>query len=190
MTTSTRAFVLRLDNHREKLMEASKGYKRIYRANLSRIGLVGTVLMLEGCNSAALLDPKGSVGVQGKGADYYCSVADADCRHPRDLMTIYFAYRYRESNTTEEYAPDWAHSTKIEIVVWTIPIIIIAILATITWRTTHELEPSKPLESDALSLWWSKWSLWTGSGCSSIRSKTLRRLTMLRSRKMYRWRLS
>ena len=31
---------------------------------------------------------------------------------------------------------------------WTIPIIIIAILATITWRSTHELEPSKPLESD------------------------------------------
>ena len=39
---------------------------------------------------------------------------------PVILMTIYFAYRYRESNTTEEYAPDWAHSTKIEIVVWTL----------------------------------------------------------------------
>ncbi len=33
-------------------------------------------------------------------------------------MTVYFAYRYRETNTTEEYAPDWAYiSTKIEIVV-------------------------------------------------------------------------
>ncbi|MDW2406147.1 ubiquinol oxidase subunit II, partial [Vibrio sp. 1262-1] len=59
-----------------------------------------------------------------------------------------FAYRYRASNTDEEYAPEWSHSTKIEVVVWTIPIIIIAILATITWRSTHELEPSKPLVSD------------------------------------------
>ncbi|MEF1262974.1 ubiquinol oxidase subunit II, partial [Vibrio harveyi] len=50
--------------------------------------------------------------------------------------------------TGEEYAPEWAHSTKIEVVVWTIPIIIIAILATITWRSTHELEPSKPIASD------------------------------------------
>lgn len=128
-------------------MEASR-YKRILsRANLSRIGLVGTVLMLEGCNSA-LLDPKGSVGVQEKELIITALLLMLIVVIPVILMTIYFAYRYRESNTTEEYAPDWAHSTKIEIVVWTIPIIIIAILATITWRTTHELEPSKPLESD------------------------------------------
>ncbi|CDT01058.1 Ubiquinol oxidase subunit 2 [Vibrio coralliirubri] len=108
---------------------------------------MGTVLMLEGCNSA-LLDPKGSVGVQEKELIITALLLMLIVVIPVILMTIYFAYRYRESNTTAEYAPDWAHSTKIEIVVWTIPIIIIAILATITWRTTHELEPSKPLESD------------------------------------------
>ncbi|WP_080566550.1 ubiquinol oxidase subunit II [Vibrio splendidus] len=128
-------------------MEASR-YKRILsRANLSRIGLVATALMLEGCNSA-LLDPKGSVGVQEKELIITALLLMLIVVIPVILMTVYFAYRYRETNTTEEYAPDWAHSTKIEIVVWTIPIIIIAILATITWRSTHELEPSKPLESD------------------------------------------
>ncbi|MFV8459598.1 ubiquinol oxidase subunit II [Vibrio campbellii] len=128
-------------------MEASR-YKRILsRANLSRIGLVATALMLEGCNSA-LLDPKGSVGVQEKELIITALLLMLIVVIPVILMTVYFAYRYRETNTAEEYAPDWAHSTKIEIVVWTIPIIIIAILATITWRSTHELEPSKPLESD------------------------------------------
>ncbi|MFZ3408834.1 ubiquinol oxidase subunit II [Vibrio chagasii] len=128
-------------------MEASR-YKRILsRANLSRIGLVATALMLEGCNSA-LLDPKGSVGVQEKELIITALLLMLIVVIPVILMTVYFAYRYRETNTKEEYAPDWAHSTKIEIVVWTIPIIIIAILATITWRSTHELEPSKPLESD------------------------------------------
>ncbi|WP_083796251.1 ubiquinol oxidase subunit II [Vibrio sp. AND4] len=123
-------------------MEASR-YTRI----LSRISLVVTILMLSGCNSA-LLDPKGSIGVQEKELIITALLLMLIVVIPVILMTIYFAYRYRESNTGEEYAPDWSHSTKIEVVVWTIPIIIIAILAAITWRSTHELEPSKPIESD------------------------------------------
>ncbi|HEQ3589689.1 TPA: ubiquinol oxidase subunit II [Vibrio harveyi] len=123
-------------------MEASR-YKRI----LARISLAGTILMLSGCNSA-LLDPKGSIGVQEKELIITALLLMLIVVIPVILMTIYFAYRYRESNTGEEYAPEWAHSTKIEVVVWTIPIIIIAILATITWRSTHELEPSKPIASD------------------------------------------
>ncbi|GAD76360.1 ubiquinol oxidase subunit II [Vibrio azureus] len=123
-------------------MEASR-YKRI----LARMGMVGTTLMLAGCNSA-LLDPKGSIGVQEKELIITALLLMLIVVIPVILMTVYFAYRYRETNTDEEYAPDWAHSTKIEIVVWTIPIIIIAILAAITWRSTHELEPSKPIESD------------------------------------------
>lgn len=108
---------------------------------------MATILMLAGCNSA-LLDPKGSIGVQEKELIITALLLMLIVVIPVILMTIYFAYRYRESNTGEEYAPDWSHSTKIEVVVWTIPIIIIAILAAITWRSTHELEPSKPIESD------------------------------------------
>jgi cytochrome o ubiquinol oxidase subunit 2 len=68
---------------------------------------------------------------------------------PVIVMTLVFAWRYRASNTKATYAPKWSHSTAIEAVVWTIPCIIIAILATITWRTTHSLDPYKPLVSDA-----------------------------------------
>ncbi|MGP1959590.1 MAG: COX aromatic rich motif-containing protein, partial [Arsenophonus sp. NC-TX2-MAG3] len=38
--------------------------------------------------------------------------------------------------------------SKIELVCWTVPIIIIIILAVITWKTTHQLDPYKSLESD------------------------------------------
>ncbi|MDW2210586.1 ubiquinol oxidase subunit II, partial [Vibrio sp. 2025] len=123
-------------------MEASR-YKRI----LSRGSLACVILLLSGCNSA-LLDPKGAIGVQEKELIITALLLMLIVVIPVILMTIYFAYRYRASNTDEEYAPEWSHSTKIEVVVWTIPIIIIAILATITWRSTHELEPSKPLVSD------------------------------------------
>ena len=70
---------------------------------------------------------------------------------------------YLRANTTAKYTPDWSHSNKIEAVVWTVPVIIVVILATITWKTSHELDPYKPLDSevkpilvDVISLDW-KW---------------------------------
>lgn len=123
-------------------MEASR-YKNI----LSRAGLFFAILLLSGCQSA-LLDPKGMVGVREKELIITALVLMLIVVIPVILMTIYFSYKYRASNTDVEYTPEWSHSTKIEVVVWTIPIIIIAILGVITWRSTHELEPSVPLQSD------------------------------------------
>lgn len=123
-------------------MKASR-YMRI----LSRAGLVIAALMLCGCDYA-LLNPKGAIGVQEKELIITALLLMLIVVIPVILMTIYFSFKYRSANTEEEYAPEWSHSTKIEVVVWTIPIIIIAVLATITWRSTHELEPSKPLVSD------------------------------------------
>lgn len=123
-------------------MEASR-YKNI----LSRVGMLSAPLLLSGCESA-LLDPKGIIGIQEKELIITALLLMLIVVIPVILMTIFFSYKYRSSNTDEKYDPEWAHSTKIEVVVWTIPIIIIVILGTITWRTTHELEQSKPLVSD------------------------------------------
>ncbi|SDG80537.1 cytochrome bo3 quinol oxidase subunit 2 [Vibrio xiamenensis] len=123
-------------------MEASR-----YKSILPRAGLALAVLMLSGCDSA-LLNPKGAIGVQEKELIITSLLLMLIVVIPVILMTIYFSFKYRASNTDQEYAPEWSHSTKIEVIVWTIPIIIIAILGTITWHSTHELEPSKPLVSD------------------------------------------
>ena len=105
-------------------------------------------LALSGCKFV-LLDPKGDIGVQEKELILTALVLMLIVVIPVILMTIYFAYKYRASNTNhEEYSPEWSHSNKIEVIVWAIPIVIIAILATITWRSTHHLEPSKPIAKD------------------------------------------
>ena len=67
---------------------------------------------------------------------------------PVIIMILTFAWKYRASNTKADYQPKWAHSTAIEVVVWTVPCIIVAILAVITWRSTHALDPYKPLVSE------------------------------------------
>lgn len=123
-------------------MEASR-----YKSILSRVGMLSAALLLSGCKSA-LLDPKGVIGIQEKELIITALLLMLIVVIPVILMTVFFSYKYRASNTDEKYDPEWAHSTKIEVVVWTVPIIIIAILGTITWRTTHELEQSKPLVSE------------------------------------------
>ncbi len=119
-------------------------------------------LLLAGCNSA-LLDPKGAIGLQQKELIITATWLMLIVVVPVILMTVWFAWHYRSSNKKATYAPDWHHSTKLEFIVWTIPCIIILILGAITWKTTHSLEPSVPIESkekplviQAISLDW-KW---------------------------------
>ncbi len=68
---------------------------------------------------------------------------------PVILLTLAFAWRYRASSTSAEYRPTWAHSTAIEVVVWLVPSLIILFLAVLTWKSTHELDPYRPLDSKA-----------------------------------------
>jgi cytochrome o ubiquinol oxidase subunit 2 len=66
---------------------------------------------------------------------------------PVIVMMFVFAYRYRATNKKAVYTPAWASSHKIEAVVWGFPLIIIVILSIVTWKSTHALDPYKPLES-------------------------------------------
>ncbi|BAP58825.1 ubiquinol oxidase subunit II [Candidatus Tachikawaea gelatinosa] len=66
---------------------------------------------------------------------------------PVIFMIIAFAWKYRSSNKSAKYTPNWSKSHTIEIIVWTVPIIIIICLGIITWKSTKKLEPSKPLIS-------------------------------------------
>lgn len=65
---------------------------------------------------------------------------------PVMALTVLFAWKYRESNKDADYAPDWDHSARLEIVIWSAPLAIIMALGTITWISTHKLDPYRPLE--------------------------------------------
>ena len=105
-------------------------------------------LFLAGC-STEVLDPKGDIGAQEKSLILIALGLMAVVAVPVIAMTLWFAWRYRAGNKKARYAPNWSHSTAIEVVVWSVPAVIIAILATITWHTTHTLDPYRPLASKA-----------------------------------------
>nr|WP_323971510.1 cytochrome o ubiquinol oxidase subunit II [Aeromonas hydrophila] len=132
------------------------------KRGLGALLLLATAGLLSGCDMA-LMSPKGQVGLEQKSLILTALGLMLIVVVPVIVMAVAFAYKYRASNTKATYAPDWAHSNKIEAVVWTVPVIIIAILAVITWKTSHSLDPYKPLESevkpiqvDVISLDW-KW---------------------------------
>jgi cytochrome o ubiquinol oxidase subunit II len=104
-------------------------------------------LFLSGCK-LDLLDPKGSVGLAEKALILNSTWAMLIVVVPVIFLTLLFAWRYRESNKSATYLPKWAHSTKIEVVIWLVPSLIILYLGMMTWTSTHALDPYKPLASD------------------------------------------
>ena len=109
---------------------------------------IGLVMVLAGCSNLEVLDPKGRIGVAEKSLIETATFAMLIVVIPVIILTLVFAWRYRASNRKATYAPKWAHSTAIEVVVWTIPTLIVIFLAVLTWKTSHELDPYKPIESE------------------------------------------
>jgi cytochrome o ubiquinol oxidase subunit 2 len=118
--------------------------------------------LLSGCD-ASILDPKGQIAADEKSLIITATLLMLIVVIPVILMAVYFPWKYRETNKDATYTPNWSYSHRIEAVVWAIPCAIILVLGILTWKTTHSLDPYKPLDSkvkpieiDVVSLDW-KW---------------------------------
>ena len=65
---------------------------------------------------------------------------------PVMVLIVVFAWRYRQGNKTATYAPNFDHSTSLELVIWSAPLLIIIALGALTWSSTHLLDPFRPLD--------------------------------------------
>jgi cytochrome o ubiquinol oxidase subunit 2 len=116
-----------------------------WRTGCARAAALMAMMPMSGC-TLELLDPKGSVGEQERHLILIALGVMLLVVAPVIVLTLVFFWRYRETNTAAKYSPKWAHSTKIEVVVWTIPVIIVVSLAVMIWETTHKLDPYRPIE--------------------------------------------
>jgi cytochrome o ubiquinol oxidase subunit 2 len=101
---------------------------------------------LGGCN-AALLDPRGPIGQDEKTILIDSVVIMLAIVIPTILATLGFAWWYRASNRRARYLPEFSYSGRIELVVWSIPIMVIVLLGGVTWIGSHSLDPATPLPS-------------------------------------------
>lgn len=96
---------------------------------------------------AAVLDPKGPVALAERDLLFDAFSVMMIVIVPVIILTLWFAWRYRASNTNAQYAPAWANSAKIDAVVWLIPAAIVIALGVLLWRSTYKLDPYRPLEA-------------------------------------------
>ena len=104
--------------------------------------------VLPGC-SMVVLDPSGHVAVQEARLLVISTVLMLLIIVPVIALTLFFAWRYRASNTDAPYEPDWDHSIQLELVIWSAPLLIIIALGALTWIGTHTLNPYRPLDARA-----------------------------------------
>lgn len=113
--------------------------------------------------NVAVLNPKGEVAQKQRDVLIFSVLLISIVVVPVFTLLGIFAWRYRDGNKRASYRPDWDNNRWLEIIWWGIPFVIILILAIVTWRTSHELDPfkelsssTKPLKVQVVALQW-KW---------------------------------
>lgn len=133
-----------------------------YNNFLKILLLILTFFGLNGCDSF-LSKPYGFIAIEECSLIFISFMMMLLVVVPVIFMTFYFSVKYRINNVNQIYKPNWCDSKKIEIIVWTIPVLIISFLAFLSWHYTHKLDPRrsivslyKPIKIDAIALDW-KW---------------------------------
>ncbi len=110
---------------------------------------IGAILALTGAAKGfivptfAVLTPKGTIAHQER---HLMVVATAVI--PVLALTFFFVWKYREGKQEATYSPEMESSPKIGFLLWLTPIIIIGVIGVINWKSTHTLDPYKPIPSD------------------------------------------
>jgi cytochrome o ubiquinol oxidase subunit II len=113
------------------------------------IAAIAMAVGLAGCSKAVVLNPAGDIAAQQGQMVITATLLMLIIIVPVIALTLWFAWKYRQSNaanTEADYDPEWHHSTTLELVIWTVPLLIIIALGALTWIGTHQLDPYRPLD--------------------------------------------
>jgi cytochrome o ubiquinol oxidase subunit 2 len=64
---------------------------------------------------------------------------------PTIVATLAFAWWYRAGNTRARYLPNFQYSGQLELLVWSVPALVVLFLGGIAWISSHDLDPAQPL---------------------------------------------
>ncbi len=106
--------------------------------------LLSPLVLLGGC-STVVLAPAGDIAMQQRDILVQSVILMLLIIIPVMAATALFAWRYRSSRQAR-YEPDWDHSMHLELMIWSVPLLIIICLGAITWAGTHLLDPFRPLD--------------------------------------------
>src|SRR3546814_5545315 len=99
-----------------------------FSARLRLLPLLAALPLLSGCG-LIVLDPAGDVARQQGDLIVLSTVLMLLIIVPVMALTIFFPWKYRASNKEATSKPDWDHSTQLELVIWSVPLLLILCLA-------------------------------------------------------------
>lgn len=107
------------------------------------------LLILCSC-SGPVFDPAGDIAREQRNIILISTALMLLIIVPVIILIIVFAWRYRKGRGAT-YDPTFAHSTPLELAIWSAPLIIIIALGALTWSSTHLLDPFRPISKSASS---------------------------------------
>src|SRR5262250_125911 len=107
--------------------------------------LIGAAAL--GACSGGVLDPKGPVTTAERLIMFNSTGIMLAIVIPTILATLGVAWWFRSSNTRARYLPDFDYSGRLELLVWSIPIMTILLVGGVAWLSSYDLDPPKAIAS-------------------------------------------
>jgi cytochrome o ubiquinol oxidase subunit II len=138
------------------------------------IALAAIAVPLASCDEGVLA-PHGPIGKAESIILYNATAIMLAVVVPVIVLTLAFAWWFRAGNGRARYLPDWEYSGRIEMIIWSIPALVIVFLGGIAWIGSHDLDPPQPIESgaaaleiDVVSLDWKWLFIYPSEGIASV----------------------
>jgi cytochrome o ubiquinol oxidase subunit 2 len=138
-----------------------------------------SVAALGGC-SEGVLDPKGPIASAERQILLNSLGIMLAIVIPTILATLAVAFWFRASNVRARYLPDFNYSGRLELLVWSIPIMTVLLVGGVAWVGSYDLDPRKPISSTAkpvnvqvVALDWKWLFIYPEQGIASVNRLTI-----------------
>jgi cytochrome o ubiquinol oxidase subunit II len=148
------------------------------RANKCLLRSLSALLVpfaLAGCEQLAVLSPAGPIGSANRTILLDALAIMLAIVVPTLLAILAVAWWFRASNTHAHRSLTLTYSGRIELIVWSIPALVVFFLGGIAWIGSHLLDPArplpsstKPLEIEVVSLDWKWLFIYPEQGVASV----------------------
>jgi cytochrome o ubiquinol oxidase subunit II len=147
---------------------------------VSAIRLEGAVLHNPFTIHAGVLDPQGPIGAQQREILFNATAIMLAVIVPVIILTLVFAWWFRAGNSRARRSPDWSYSGALEVIVWSIPALVVLFLGGVGWIGAHDLDPPRAIKADAapvdigvVSLDWKWLFIYPAQGIASVNRLTI-----------------
>ncbi len=98
--------------------------------------------------SGGVFDPQGPIALQERNLIVLVVLIMLVVAIPMLITLFTFAWKYRAGNKKAKYEPEHVGNFFRQAIWWTIPAVVIVVIAVINWKSTHALDPTNAIASD------------------------------------------